>query len=155
MQAQSSPITFTATDITNNFPERLSFSVEASSSEGEIVSAAFLFGPRDEVRFDNVNRVELDIEPGSTVELSFDWFTQNIFVIPSMPLLYSWEVTDSAGNTVATALTLVRYDDTRFDWDKLENDQVAVWWHDRPASFGQDVFDIADAAVAWKPALDG
>jgi hypothetical protein len=33
------------------------------------------------------------------------------------------------------------------DWQLLETEDVGVWWHDRPESFGKRVFAIAQAAV--------
>ena len=48
---------------------------------------------------------------------------------------------------------LIRYEDNRYDWQVLENDAIGVWWHDRSQAFGQNIFDIAAAAVTYQQEL--
>ena len=89
-------------------------------------------------------------EPAPEVDLSYTWTGETP---PSTPIFYHWEVTDSAGNRVSTPEMLVYYDDIRFEWQTLEDEHMAVWWHDRDAAFGQRVFDIAQTAFAEQQML--
>lgn len=139
-------VTFGPFETTNHFPSDLTFSTSASSTAGSIVDAELVFHLRNQFSSDSLSRMSIEFEPASTVDLSYVWDT-SAGTIPGAAVLYYWEVTDSAGNQVRSAEQMVRYEDTRYDWQILENEDIAVWWHDRPASFGKDVFDIATEAV--------
>ena len=40
------------------------------------------------------------------------------------------------------------YEDPRFEWRRLEDKNVTVYWHDRPEEFGKNVFEISTRALA-------
>ena len=138
-----SPIIFEAASVDNAYPESLTFNIVASSVEGEIVSATLLFATRDET---STRRQIVEIDPSDRVELSYTWDTSNITIPPSSPIVYHWEVVDSSGNRISTPEELIFYDDIRYEWSILEDENIAVWWHDRPISFGGKVFEIAQEA---------
>jgi hypothetical protein len=139
-------ITFTVFETSNNFPNDLTFSTTVSSNAGEIVDAELVFHLRNQFSSASLSRMKIEFEPASAVDLSYVWDT-SAGTIPGAAVIYYWEVTDSAGNQVRSDEQLVRYEDTRYDWQILENDDIAVWWHDRRASFGEKVFEIAVQAV--------
>lgn len=87
------------------------------------------------------------IQPGQTVNLEYVMSRGNGTSLPWSYMVYYWEVTDADGNRYQSEWQSFRYDDIRFDWQVLQNDDISVWWHDRPNAFGQDVFDIAVRAV--------
>ncbi len=139
LQIQSE-IIFSSPSTENHFPESLTFNIIAESKDSEVVSALLYYSARGET---STTRQVIDVEPASRVELSFIWNTSNNTTPPSAPIIYRWEVTDSNGNKFSSPEELVYYDDVRFDWQILENENIAVWWHDRPLSFGESVFQIA------------
>ncbi|MDH5506639.1 MAG: peptidase MA family metallohydrolase [Anaerolineae bacterium] len=146
--AFQSPITFGTPRTEIDFPNSLYFEVSASSSAGEITSADLVYYQRAEVSAITRTRRHLEFTPGANVTLSYNWDTAGTTVIPNAPYIYYWEVTDSAGNQVTSPEYFVRYEDTRFTWDVVKNDDVAVWTHGHPASFGQQVFKIANQALS-------
>ncbi|MCB9422316.1 MAG: hypothetical protein H6667_21110 [Ardenticatenaceae bacterium] len=139
-------ITFGTFATTNHFPSDLTFSTTAASTAGDIVDAELVFHLRNQFSSDSLSRMKIAFEPAASVDLSYVWDTSG-GTIPGAAVIYHWEVTDSAGNQVHSAEQLVRYEDTRYEWQVLENEAIAVWWHDRPTSFGEDVFEIATEAV--------
>jgi len=141
-----SAIQFSADTVENDFPASLTFNIVASSTAGEITYAELVYSQQKVLGTTSTIRNPVEFEPASTVELSFTYDTSALTVTPGEPYLYHWEVTDSAGNTAQSEAQVIRYEDTRFDWQVLENDGVAVWWHDRPVAFGQQVFDVASTA---------
>lgn len=149
--AQTSPITISPTTTTNNFPQNLTFTTTASSSAGSIISAKLIF--TDDEGKGGTQHIIPDIEPAAELTLTYEWDTSRITVVPSQPVYYYWQITDDAGNRANSQLELVRYDDIRFAWQVLEDEAIAVWWHDQPAEFGQLVFDIATTAVAEQRTL--
>lgn len=146
-QAQSA-ITFGVPINNIDFPDGMTFEISVSSSAGEIISAELAYRVPGEVSFVNNNTyIQIEFSPSNNVSLYYEMDTEGLTVFPSTPYIYTWEVTDSAGNTVTSEEYYVRYDDTRYDWDIIENADVAVWSHNRPASFGKSVFAIAEKAI--------
>lgn len=137
-----SPIRFEPTQFENHFPRELSFKVRVSSS-APIVAATLNHKLRGEPSFTQVTPA---FEPAITSVLSTTWKTSKLSIPPSAPIVYYWQVTDADGHTARTDEQTFRYDDVNYDWQKLGNDDLWVWWHDRPAEFGQQVFDIANRA---------
>lgn len=146
VQKQSqTPIVFEAASVDNDFPESLTFNLVAQSNAGYIVSATLFYATRGEI---STTRQVVEVDPASRVELTFTWDTSNITNPPSAPIVYHWELVDSSGNRASSQEELVFYDDVRFEWSILEDENIAVWWHDRPISFGGRVFEIAQEAFA-------
>ena len=140
-------ITFESFSTENHFPQDLTFNTTVSSSAGEITSAELVFHFRNEFSSDSSTRGQAEFDPADRVNLSYVWDT-SAGTVPGAAVIYYWEVTDAAGNVARSDEQLVRYEDTRFDWHVQENEAIAVWWHDRPDSFGRRVFEIASEAVA-------
>ena len=141
--AQSPAITFENNDTTNNFPYDLTFSVDVSSSEGEITTARLYYALRNAT---STTQQVIEFEAAEQVTLNYTWDTSNVTMPPSAPIFYHWEVTDSAGNRASSEELLVHYDDVRYEWQVLADENLSVWWHDRLPAFGERVFVIAQRA---------
>lgn len=150
-----SQITFGKTTVENHFPDSLTFRVSVSSTEGEIVSAKLYYSFSVNISTESTYRFEVEVEPGRQVDLEYIWDTSQLTSVPSTPINFYWEVTDSAGNRTRSGKMFVRYDDNRFNWQKLESENIRIWWHDKPGSFGQDVMDIAEQAIKAQRRLFG
>ncbi len=140
-----SPITFTDEYTENNFPDGLTFNVTATAVEGDIVSAKLYYAVRNAV---STSQQRIDVEPANQVELRYEWDISDTTMPPSTAVFYHWEVVDSAGNRIKSEEQVVYYDDTRYEWDVFEDENIAVWQHDRPKQLGQSVFAIAQRAIA-------
>jgi len=147
VQAQGS-VEFSDFSTTNHFPEGATFRARVISNGSRLVSAKFVFSNDGYYSTESYSKITVDILPGRDVDLEFVWFT-GLGTTPPWPVItYYWDVVDEDGNHYQSGQMQFRYDDARFDWQVLENGDVGVWWHDRSASFGQDVFDIAARAVS-------
>ncbi len=144
--AAQDAITFKSFSTDNHFPQDLTFKATVSSNAGEITGATLIFHLRNEFSSDSLTRGEVAVDPDNQGELIYVWDT-SAGTIPGAAVLYYWEVTDSVGNIARSDEMMVRYEDTRFDWQVVENEAVAVWQHGRPDSFGEQVFEIANQAL--------
>ncbi len=140
-----SPITFSDEYTENDFPNGLTFNITATAVEGDVVSAKLYYKVRNGV---STAQKVIAVEPANQVDLHYVWDTSNLTITPSTAVFYHWEVVDSAGNRVKSEEQLVYYDDVRYEWHVLEDDDIAVWQHDRPKQFGETVFTIAQRAIA-------
>ncbi|MEN8171714.1 MAG: peptidase MA family metallohydrolase [Chloroflexota bacterium] len=143
-----SPIAFHEHSHENNFPGELIFRTTAAASGGEITSARLIYTTDNRYSSDSFTKVNLEISPAAEIDLEYAWDTEEITIPPSAPIMYYWEVADSNGNTARSEEITIRYDDTRYDWQILENENVGVWWHGKPEAFGKSVFEIANRALA-------
>jgi hypothetical protein len=133
-------ITFSETRVENNFPAGLTFEVTVVSEAGEIDAVTLVHGLQGDI---SLTRVPMTVDPGEEVTVSYIWDTSSTTIPPSAPVIYHWEAADSAGNHVNSATGHFDYDDVRFAWQVQENENLAVWWHDRPDALGDRVFSIA------------
>jgi hypothetical protein len=152
--AQTTPtITFSSTETINQFPTSLTFRATVTIDPGQIIRARLRLRNSNLISIaSSTTVVDVPITPGQTVNLAYTWA---ITTAPSTPFYYVWELTDSAGNIIRSPEALIYYHDTRYEWQILENQYLAVWWHDRPASFGDQVFEIANRAFTAQQDLFG
>ena len=146
-------IEFSTTEVINNFPDEMVFQVVVTSAGADIVSAKFAFTYETLYGSRSYTKDPIDFTPGQTVHLTYTLDTRDLTTPPMMTYLFHWEVVDADGNKVQSEEVLIRYQDNRYDWQVLENEEIGVWWHDRPDSFGQTIFDIAANAVSYQQVL--
>ncbi len=145
-RAQDS-VQFSQPIITNQFPGGLTIQTTASSPDQQIVGAEIAYSRASLYSPESYTVEEVEVTPGNQVSLEFRLDTEDLTTPPMMSYLYRWELQLADGTDFISETYSVQYQDIRYDWQTLENDQVAVWWHDKPAGFGQAVFDISGEAV--------
>lgn len=138
------PIQLLSSTTRNGFPVELFFDIAVADDESPIVSIQLIFRQRGEP---SETFARLDFDPGRRVEATYRWNTKNISVPPGIPIEYHWVIVDEVGNQLRTDPETVYYDDVRFSWHVLENDEVAVFWHAGGEQVGQKLFDSAVAAL--------
>ncbi len=146
-------IEFSSTEVINNFPNEMVFRVGVTSAGADIVSAKFSYTNENLYGSRSYTKDPIDFTPGQLVQLTYNLDTRDLTTPPMMSYLYHWEVVDADGNKVQTEEILIRYEDNRYEWQVLENEDIGVWWHDRSESFGQTIFDIAADAVSYQQVL--
>ncbi len=95
----------------------------------------------------STTRQAVEFTPSRQVSAEYVWDTSRITVPPSSPVLFSWEVRDALGNVTRSEEMLFRYDDTRFEWQELRDDDLVVRWYEGDAAFGQSLFETARSAL--------
>jgi hypothetical protein len=67
---------------------------------------------------------------------------------PSSKIYFQWERKDAADNVITTPEEKYDYDDIRFDWKELRDENVQVRWYDGEFSFGEKTFQVARKALS-------
>jgi hypothetical protein len=140
------PITASATaELVSEPPRRVNFAVQASSTAGDIVEARIYFQP-----VGSGARISepLEVSPSSLVSLTHEWNMQSNGIPPGTQVEYFWRLQDSAGNSFDTPTQTITPLDPRFDWQTLEDEELAISWYDGSAAWGQEMFDTGKAALA-------
>ena len=141
-QAQE-PMRIVSERLENQFPEALTFHIEVKGPAK--ITKITLF---HELRgTDSPTIAPLEFEPATRVQASHRWPTQNMTVPPGVPILYHWEIEDEAGNKLVTEEATFTYDDVRFPWKVLEDDEVAVLWYSGDDEWGQKIYDVVSRSL--------
>ncbi|MCB9128728.1 MAG: hypothetical protein H6638_12560 [Ardenticatenales bacterium] len=140
------PITASSSaDLLPELPRRLLFAVGASSNAGDITDAKVYFQPRgSSVRISET----VAVNPAPTVTLSHEWNMQQNGTPPGTVIDYFWRLTDSAGNQFDTPEQSIVALDPRFEWQTLEDEELAIHWYRGDQSWGQAMFDTGKEALA-------
>lgn len=128
----------------NHFPNELIWHLTAHSTAGDITSIKLVFAKRGDT---SLTSAPLQFEPAREVAAQHRWHTKYLSVPPGAPILFHWVIRDAVGNERVTEERVLYYDDLRFPWNRLENEQVALFWYEGDNSFGQELFDLANEAV--------
>ena len=67
---------------------------------------------------------------GSAVNCTFAvGATASAFMVPGVEILYSWQIKDSAGNSIETPQASATYEDDRFSWESISDGNVTVYFY--------------------------
>ncbi len=141
--AEPPPVRIVAQQVENHFPDSLTFQATVSAHV-PLVRATLYYRL---LNAPSVTRAAVDFTPATQVTLTYTWDTHNITVPPSAPVVYYWELEDEDGHRLRTEAQTVRYDDGRFPWQELADEQIVLRWYEGDQRFGQRLFDIARQAL--------
>ncbi len=113
-------------DVQNQFPEGILFTlVTASASPIDEVRLRYTIAP-DGTAASGVAECTGD----TAVNCTFDLLSKPAtFLPPGTEITYFWDIHDAAGRTLQTEPQLFVYEDTRFDWQSVTEDNLTVWWY--------------------------
>lgn len=128
-----------------DFRDHLTFMIQAES-EAEIVELDLYYRI---VGRPATSRNEVEFTPGHSIEAEFviDQTKPENYLPPGTELEYWWKIVDSADNELKTEKQTLLYLDNRYDWQKLVNERVGLYWYEGDQSFGQALFDRANEAL--------
>jgi len=126
-----------ALETQNDFPRALVFRVRVDAPT-RLTEARLYFRPEASEFW---NSVPVDVEPGSSVEAEYEWFTKNQVLPPNLKLEYYWRFRDADGNTYTTQREWVEYLDIRFDWQRLSDKKVTIMWYDGDETWGRAMYE--------------
>ncbi len=134
---------FLAFEVENNFPNSIAFYMSASSAQPIRRVNFFYYTQGQDAR--NLERVEYT--SGEKVTASYTWDTERITVAPSTPIYFYWELEDEQGNEFISEEMLVYYDDLRFAWNEVADEEIVVRWYDGDQAFGEFIYETARTAL--------
>ncbi len=136
---ESEPIRVLSSTTENDFPSGLTFNIIAEA-DSPITSINLYYYTRGAI---SATRQPLEFTPGTNVNASYTWDTSTISVPPSAQVFYYWELDDEADNELITEEQLVSYDDLRFPWNELSDEELIVRWYDGDQGFGDYIFQVS------------
>lgn len=131
------------------FPKEIRFSLTVSS-QAEITDLTLV------VRFPKATmRLKPKFTPGKQVQTTAVWNLDTEtssatggYLPPGVSGEYSWVIRDAAGNTFETSPQPFTITDNRLTWQNLHNEKISINWYGADESYGQAIFDAANAITA-------
>ncbi len=147
---------FTIGDIvyTSNYPEGMTFSIEAASSAGPITRATVFYDFGSPIT-GRVQADEFDSENG-VIRATLHRYEADNGLIPWLTVNYTWRLIDAAGNVYESEPQYAIYADHTRDWMHVENDLVRIYWFGLPDWVGEQALDaVDDARERWAQGFPG
>jgi hypothetical protein len=95
-------------------------------------------------QINNVYQAQADIDISSSAVCNCLASGQSA---PNTQFDYQFRVTASDGSTTFGPVAQAVFEDTRFEWQTLAQDQVVVHWYAGDQAFGQSAADVANGAI--------
>lgn len=143
----SSNISILETDTSIRFPVELIFHLEAESP-AEITSARLLY------RVHKMNYAPIISEgwavfsPSTSIRVSWSWDMRRASLPPGAEITYWWVIEDSAGKTINSRPTRICFNDTRYEWQSLQEDNLTLFWYQGNEAFAEELLDACSQGLA-------
>jgi hypothetical protein len=141
--AAQNPIRVVDQSVETAFRDHITFNITLEGDQ-KITQAQLFYRVAGQIA---TARGDADIEPDTHVQASFTIDQNRDYLPPGTELEYWWKVSDQAGNQLKTDSQSLTYMDERHDWQKLENDRLALYWYNGDRAFGEALFDQANKTL--------
>jgi len=133
------------TDI--SFPQNIGFILEVES-EQDIIDIRLQYTV-DRQSFAKVtSEVIFSFESDKSVEVSWYWdFVKTGGLPPGVEINYWWLIKDESGSLKKTETTIIHFDDNRYEWRKMSQGKLTLYWYDGDKSFADELMDTAQDAL--------
>jgi peptidase MA superfamily protein len=142
--------------VESNYPDGITFRIEicGRSATSKPVFNYVVSGERSKSL--SWTRKVVTVDEGDTTDgcekRKYHLQTKELYVPPFSPVRYFWSVREGSTVKEKSEQYTYFYRDAAHDWKTLQNPNLAVWWHDRPGSFGEDVMRVATIAYSEQAA---
>ena len=128
----------------NHFPQDITFHLKAQAAQN-ITKVTLYYRVGSSV---SDSYAYPTFTPGPSVQADYVLATSGArYIVPGASLQYYYQIDDAAGNQLKTQPVTLTYDDTRFTWQKIQGDQLTVYWYAlQPVA--QQVFQTGQATLA-------
>ena len=115
-----------SSDAVNEFPNGVTFSISLHS-DSEISKVQFRYA----VPPDGTNVYEEpECTSGTSVTCTYNLKSgPKLFLVPGANVVYHWQATDAAGDTLETEPATFVYEDDRFHWKSVSDGNLTLWYY--------------------------
>ena len=131
----------------SQYPVGFTFSVQATSSGGPIVSASveWVHRAHREGQSRRIRRQQAEIDPATGAITAVWQASQGDAVPPWVEVRYIWKLRDEAGNQFETETMIVEYEDRARSWIRTETPDVIVFSTGLSEEFNQTVIEAMES----------
>ncbi|UCD09290.1 MAG: peptidase MA domain-containing protein [Dehalococcoidales bacterium] len=125
------------------YPDKLNFTLSVESNAD--ITDVRLFMYVDRLSYAHVtSEVLIDIVPDRRVTAEWSWDMRKTGGMPpGTNIQYWWSILDTDGNTHQTSPVILRYDDTRFEWESIRQNDITLYWYEGDTEFAEELLSAA------------
>ncbi len=143
-------VTLAASEATINFPDSINFQLSASSAL-PLREVDLEFGT-DHVyscATREYSSVRLEFEPDTEVDLSWEWEMKKTGSIPPGAMVWwRWRFTDEGSRSYLGQRQELQYEDERFKWQSLTQDNITLYWYAGGRDFAAELVQAMEGGLA-------
>src|SRR4030043_2083512 len=136
VQAQEAISATYSTEV--EFPTSLTFNLTAESNT-DITRVVLNYKIDKITTVTVISEVEPDFDRGRKVNTSWIWGMRASSLPPGAKVQYRWRIEDAAGHELKTDWDTVRFDDERYSWKSLTEDEITLYWYKGDQSFAKEI----------------
>jgi hypothetical protein len=133
-----------------DFPNLLTFNVRAEST-APITLIRLRYEVEKKVYAPSFAEAWPEFQPAKNVRASWSWDMRKAWLPPGGKVTYWWVIEDSAGNRLQTPQKSISFDDIRYKWQRISDQNINIYWYQGSRSFAND---LLKAAVDAKELLE-
>ena len=144
------PVDLQINEAQAEFPGEIEFHLEVASLS-PIESIELEYGVEKVSCAEASVRAVPDVTEGEDQQVSADWtwdFRRSGSLPPGTRIWWRWHITSDEGETYATPVAWLSFDDNRHDWQSVDQGQITVHWYRGELDFGQEMLAAAVEAQA-------
>ena len=128
-----------------DFPNLLTFRVKAESAD-PITRIRLRYEVDKRVYSPTFAEAWPVFQPATNVEAAWSWDMRKGMLPPGARVTYWWVVEDAAGNRLLTPKKVITFDDTRYKWQKVSDQNINIYWYRGSRSFADDLLKASTDA---------
>ncbi|MDD4875899.1 MAG: peptidase MA family metallohydrolase [Dehalococcoidales bacterium] len=146
VQAQNK-ITILDSSVEAEFPSGLSFNLSAKS-DVNIIDIRLCYVV-DQASFAQVtSEVYIEFVPATNIDAHWEWDMRKTGGLPpGSNVDYWWIVVDTNNNRVETTPSRIQFDDNRYPWQSLTQNEITIYWYQGNKTFAQEIMLSAQQAL--------
>ncbi len=128
------------------FPSALVFKIEAASQSD--ITRIRLHYQVDKMNYAQVtSEAWPDFTPSTKVETEWVWDMRKATLLTGAVVRYWWTIEDASGDKLITSPEVIRFEDLRYDWQKLTMGQLSLFWYKGSQSFADELMAACQQAL--------
>ncbi|MBI2847332.1 MAG: peptidase MA domain-containing protein [Chloroflexi bacterium] len=130
-----------------DFPSSITFSLDAQSPD-DITKIELKYWTEVESCVATTSKISLKFDVGKRVQTSWPWEMRKSGGLPPGAVVnFQWILEDGAGQRLETPPEQVVFYDGRYNWRKLEQGYITLFWYSGDDSFALSLMDAAQKAL--------
>jgi hypothetical protein len=141
-------ITVTENSAGITFPSRIDFSLEAESN-AVITDVRLHYNVERRGYVRVTSEVRVTIDPGTGITAGWSWDMRKAGGLPPGTVIYYWwSLKDVNGGNEVTEREMLKFEDTRFEWQAVSGGQVTLFWYEGDDDFAGELMSAATEGLA-------
>ena len=129
------------------FPTTLSFNLSARS-DAEIIDARLHYQVHRQSFVEVENEAFVPITPAKEIDISYSLDLRRAGGLPPGTTVdYWWTLKDSAGSVTTSEISTLKFTDSRYQWQTLQQGMVSLFWYTGSSTFADELMATAQGAL--------